>query len=69
MKAIDITNHVLFIGDPDQLPSVGAGGLGLLLSGQLASFDYRGVAATLIVFIALTFLVELVSAASRRTLR
>ena len=25
MKAIDITSHVLFIGDPDQLPSVGAG--------------------------------------------
>ncbi len=25
LKAIDITTHVLFIGDPDQLPSVGAG--------------------------------------------
>jgi exodeoxyribonuclease V alpha subunit len=25
MKAIDITSHILFIGDPDQLPSVGAG--------------------------------------------
>ncbi len=25
LKAIDITSHVLFIGDPDQLPSVGAG--------------------------------------------
>ncbi len=25
MKAIDITSQVLFIGDPDQLPSVGAG--------------------------------------------
>jgi phosphonate transport system permease protein len=48
---------------------VGAGGLGLLLSEQLASFDYRGVTATLIVFIALTFLIDLVSAVSRRTLR
>ncbi len=25
LKAIDVTSHVLFIGDPDQLPSVGAG--------------------------------------------
>ncbi len=25
LKAVDITSHVLFIGDPDQLPSVGAG--------------------------------------------
>jgi exodeoxyribonuclease V alpha subunit len=25
LKAIDITSHVLFIGDPDQLPPVGAG--------------------------------------------
>lgn len=25
MKAIDLTSHVLFVGDPDQLPSVGAG--------------------------------------------
>jgi hypothetical protein len=25
LKALDITSHILFIGDPDQLPSVGAG--------------------------------------------
>jgi exodeoxyribonuclease V alpha subunit len=25
LKAIDITSHLLFVGDPDQLPSVGAG--------------------------------------------
>ena len=25
LKAVDITSHILFIGDPDQLPSVGAG--------------------------------------------
>lgn len=25
VKAIDLTSHVLFVGDPDQLPSVGAG--------------------------------------------
>jgi exodeoxyribonuclease V alpha subunit len=25
LKAVDITSHLLFVGDPDQLPSVGAG--------------------------------------------
>lgn len=25
LKAIDLTSHILFVGDPDQLPSVGAG--------------------------------------------
>jgi phosphonate transport system permease protein len=48
---------------------VGAGGLGRLLTEQLSSFDYPGVAATLIVFVLLTFLVDLVSASVRRTLR
>ncbi len=48
---------------------VGAGGLGRLLTEQLSSFDYRGVIATLICFICLTFLVDLISATVRRTLR
>jgi len=48
---------------------VGAGGLGRLLTEQLSSFDYPGVAATLIVFVLLTFFVDLVSASVRRTLR
>lgn len=48
---------------------VGAGGLGRLLTEQLSSFDYRGVVATLICFICLTFLVDLVSATVRRSLR
>lgn len=48
---------------------VGAGGLGRLLTEQLSSFDYRGVVATLICFICLTFLVDLISATVRRTLR
>lgn len=26
-KAIDLTSHILFVGDPDQLPSVGAGNI------------------------------------------
>ncbi len=34
LKAIDITSHILFIGDPDQLPSVGAGNV---LSDLIAS--------------------------------
>ena len=48
---------------------VGAGGLGRLLTEQLSSFDYKGLFTTLIVFIALTFFVDLISAAVRRTLR
>ena len=48
---------------------VGAGGLGRLLTEQLSSFDYKGLLTTLIIFIALTFLVDLISASVRRTLR
>lgn len=48
---------------------VGAGGLGRLLTEQLSSFDYRGVSATLMCFICLTFLVDLISATVRRSLR
>ncbi|HBB33142.1 MAG TPA: phosphate ABC transporter permease, partial [Cyanobacteria bacterium UBA9273] len=48
---------------------VGAGGLGRLLTEQLSSFDYRGLVTTLIVFISLTFIVDLISASVRRTLR
>jgi len=47
---------------------VGAGGLGRLLTEQLSSFDYAGVTATLIFYIGLTFLVDLVSATVRYTL-
>ena len=48
---------------------VGAAGLGRLLTEQLSSFDYKGLLTTLIIFIALTFLVDLISASVRRTLR
>lgn len=48
---------------------VGAGGLGRLLTEQLSNFDYRGVMATLIGYLALTFLVDLLSAAARRSMR
>jgi exodeoxyribonuclease V alpha subunit len=34
LKAIDLTSHILFVGDPDQLPSVGAGNV---LKDMLAS--------------------------------
>ncbi|MDY6803648.1 MAG: ABC transporter permease subunit, partial [Cyanobacteriota bacterium] len=47
---------------------VGAGGLGRLLAEQLSSFDYSGAIATLAVFIALTFAVDLISSAVRRSL-
>lgn len=48
---------------------VGAGGLGRLLTEQLSSFDYKGLLTTLIVFIGLTFFVDLISSSVRRTLR
>ena len=48
---------------------VGAGGLGRLLAEQLSSFDYSGVAATVLAFLALTFMVDLISAVARRDLR
>jgi ABC-type phosphate/phosphonate transport system permease subunit len=46
---------------------VGAGGLDRQLTEQLSSFDYDGVLATLLIFIGLIFLVDLVSAAVRLT--
>lgn len=48
---------------------VGAGGLGLLLTEQISSFDYSGVAATLTAYLVLTLLVDMISAAVRRDLR
>jgi len=47
---------------------VGAGGLGRLLTEELSSFDYKGLLTTLIVFIGLTFIVDMISALVRRTL-
>ncbi len=48
---------------------VGAGGLGFRLEQQLASFDYRGVTATLIFYVLLTFVADAVSSCARRALR
>lgn len=48
---------------------VGAGGLGRLLVEQLSSFDYQGVLATLIIFIAIIFVVDMISAAARKAFR
>lgn len=48
---------------------VGAGGIGRLLADQMGSFDYRGVTATLLSMLVLTFGVDLLSSRIRRTLR
>ncbi|NJL86885.1 MAG: ABC transporter permease subunit [Leptolyngbyaceae cyanobacterium SM1_1_3] len=48
---------------------VGAGGLGRLIAEQLSSFDYGGLVVTLSVFIGLTFVADLISAAMRRAVR
>jgi len=44
---------------------VGAGGLGRLLTEQLSSFDYSGVTTTLIFFLGLTILVDMISVFAR----
>lgn len=48
--------------------AVGAGGLGLALQHQLARFDFGAAVATVLATIVLTFAVDLVSAALRRSL-
>lgn len=48
---------------------VGAGGLGRLMTEQLSSFDYSGLAATLTVFILLTAFVDMVSGWMRERVR
>ncbi len=48
---------------------VGAGGLGRSLTEQLSSFDNQAVLAILIVFIVITFIVDMISASARKTLR
>ena len=45
---------------------VGAGGLGRLLGGQLASFDYRSLLTSLLFYVGLTFLVNILSPAVPR---
>jgi phosphonate transport system permease protein len=48
---------------------VGAGGLGRLITEQMNSFDYRGVATSLLALLILTFGVDAVSARIRHALR
>jgi phosphonate transport system permease protein len=48
---------------------VGAGGLGRILAEQLSSFDYHSVVTSLLFYIGLTFIVDMISAAARRALR
>ncbi|NEP60689.1 MAG: ABC transporter permease subunit [Symploca sp. SIO2G7] len=47
---------------------VGAGGLGVLLTEQLSSFDYQSVGVTLVCLVFLTFFVDWVSAVVRGTI-
>ncbi len=48
---------------------VGAGGLGRVLTQQLAAFDYQRLIVTLSIYVGLTFFVDLVSSAVRRAFR
>jgi phosphonate transport system permease protein len=47
---------------------VGAGGLGVLLAERIAAFDYGGVTTVLAALIALTLVVDFLSAAMRGAL-
>ena len=48
---------------------VGAGGLGRLLEQQRAAFDYGGMVGTALALVAVSILIDLISAAARRALR
>lgn len=48
---------------------VGAGGLGRLLEQQRAAFDYSGMVGTVLALVAVSVLIDLASAAARRSLR
>ncbi len=48
---------------------VGAGGLGRLLEQQRAAFNYPGMLATVMALVAVSIVVDLVSASARRSLR
>ena len=48
---------------------VGAGGLGRLLEQQRSAFDYGGMVGTVFALIAVSVLIDLVSASARRSLR
>jgi len=48
---------------------VGAGGLGYLLARQSAAFDWRAAVTTVAAFVVLTWAVDLLGVAARRTLR
>jgi phosphonate transport system permease protein len=48
---------------------VGAGGLGRSLTELLSSFDYQAVLAVLIVFIGITFIIDMISSSARKSMR
>jgi phosphonate transport system permease protein len=48
---------------------VGAGGLGRLLEQQRAAFDYQGMLATVLALVAVSVVVDLISASARRAIR
>jgi phosphonate transport system permease protein len=48
---------------------VGAGGLGRALDEQLNRFDFPAVTTVLLFYLVLTFVVDMISALVRRTLR
>ncbi len=67
--ALSLYRWEVAIRDTVLVGLLGAGGLGVLLSGRIAAFDWAAVATVLVAVVLLTFLVDLVSGRARAALR
>jgi phosphonate transport system permease protein len=67
--ALSLYRWEVAIRDTVLVGLLGAGGIGVLLSGRIAAFDWAGVATVLIATILLTWAVDLVSDRARAALR
>lgn len=67
--ALDLYRWEVAVRETVMVGVVGAAGLGRRLAEQTSSFDYGGVTSTLLALLVATVLVDLTSAAVRRTIR
>jgi phosphonate transport system permease protein len=67
--ALSLYRWEVAIRDTVLVGLLGAGGIGVLLSGRIAAFDWAGVLTVLIATILLTWAVDLVSDRARAALR
>jgi phosphonate transport system permease protein len=69
MLALAVDRWEVAIRDTVLVGLLGAGGIGVLLSGRIAAFDWPAVATVLAATVLLTLVVDLVGARARSTLR